>query len=440
MATTGCGQALAGATTMSHKVLLSPVTHRFSNGLTLSVSEDHSLPMVAVSILVHAGVASESQQSSGFAHLFEHLLSTGPTAHIDREHHATLFDVIGGYQDARTDYDYTMYNAIGLSSELNSMLWIESDRMGYFAEAFTQETLDGQRRVVTNERRQRVDNIPSARAQAALLRLLFPPPHPYGALVFGTDESLAGATVEDVKQFYRDYYTPGNLTISIVGDVRPADAILAVDRFFGTLPARPTTAREAPHMALPLVSRVQSSISGGDQTEIMVAFAGPPAFKDGDVDMDILAVLLGQGDGSWLYSRLVRERKVATEVMCAYRPRELGSLFLCDIKAAPGIDASTLQDEFDQLIAELRTAGPAPAMVERAFTVWESSFFRSLENLLERANTLNRYALYAGTPAYLEDDVKRHRSVTTASAKRAAMAWLDLSHSATVVLQPAAAP
>jgi zinc protease len=428
----GCGiPSSATKGSREHRMHLQVKSYSLRNGMTLTVSEDHSLPFVAVSVIVEAGVVSESPKSSGFAHLFEHLLSTGPTVHIDSEHHATIVDAIGGYQEARTDYDYTVYYAMSLSSHLEALLWLESDRMGFFAEALTQETLDNQRRVVINERKQRVENVPAARAQEKLFRTLFPPPHPYGGMPFGSTESLGNATIADVKDFYLQHYQPANIKLCITGDVTPDEALRAAKKYFETLPdrGRPSKVSAQDGAAPTTVGKGKATELAPRGTlgraEIQIALAGPPIFGQYHSEMDLWAIVLGDGEGSWLHSRLVQQRRTASSVSCAYRPRQLASVFFCDVKAADGVDIATLESELRTSFQAVLQDGPTPAMVDRAYRVWEASFYRGIESLMDRANALNRYAMYGDPARGLDNDVIAHASVTRSSMMAAARAWLN---------------
>src|SRR5918992_2268545 len=243
--------ALAGALVPVQAAVRPPKlqyqTMTLPNGLRVILSEDHSTPIVHVSVWYHVGSKNERRGRTGFAHLFEHMLFQG-SEHVPTHDHFRLIQQVGGVANGSTWFDRTNYYVTVPAHQLDLALWLESDRMGFFLPALTQENLDTQRDVVMNERRQRVENQPYGLAGERLHELLYPQGHPYHWPVIGYMEDIAAATLEDVRTFFRTYYTPNNSVLTLVGDFQPEDALERIAAWFGEIPAGPPV----PPVAAPL--------------------------------------------------------------------------------------------------------------------------------------------------------------------------------------------
>src|SRR5438045_1456058 len=215
--------------------------YQLPNGLTVMLSEDHRAPVVAVDTWYHVGAVNERKGRSGFAHLFEHLMFQG-SKHLngdERTVFATLERNGATNLNGTTEWDRTNYFETMPADRLELSLWLESDRMGFLLDTVDQKKLDTQRDVVRNERRQSIENVPYGRAEERLVQLLYPQPNPYYGYVIGSHEDLQAASLEDVKNFFRTYYAPGNASLTIAGDFDKAQARKWVEQYFGPLPAGP---------------------------------------------------------------------------------------------------------------------------------------------------------------------------------------------------------
>ena len=216
-------------------------TFRLANGLFVTVSEDHTAPIVAVNLWYHVGSANERAGRTGFAHLFEHMLFQG-SAHVEANEHFELIARAGGTLNGSTWLDRTNYFETVPSNQLALALWLEADRMGQLLPAMTQQKLDTQRDVVKNERRWSVDNQPYGTWWEKLPALAFPPDHPFHHSLIGSMEDLSAASLDDVAAFFSTYYTPDNAVLSIAGDVDFAEARRLVEYYFGPIPRGRSTA------------------------------------------------------------------------------------------------------------------------------------------------------------------------------------------------------
>src|SRR3954452_8984789 len=209
-------------------------TFRLSNGLRVTLSPDHAAPIVAVNVWYHVGSANKREGRTGFAHLFEHMLFQG-SADVAANEHFELVQRAGGTLNGSTWLDRTNYFETVPSNQLELALWLEANRMGYLLPAMTQEKLDTQRDVVKNERRWSVDNQPYGTWWERVPALAFPEGHPFHHSLIGSMDDLDDASLEDIEQFFRTYYTPDNAVLSITGDFDPAEARALVIKYFGSI-------------------------------------------------------------------------------------------------------------------------------------------------------------------------------------------------------------
>jgi zinc protease len=225
------------------------------NGLHVILHEDHSVPLVSVNVWYHVGSAREKPKRTGFAHLFEHLMFEG-SKHVKEGEFDTLLEAAGGTNNGSTDTDRTNYWIDVPSNALDLALFLESDRMGYLLDAMSPERVNGQRDVVKNERRESYENAPYGMASIVLNEMLYPPEHPYHWPTIGYMEDLTAASYEDVVEFFKQYYGPNNASLVIGGDIEPARARAAVEKWFGAIkPGGPVTSIAAPPASLTEVKK-----------------------------------------------------------------------------------------------------------------------------------------------------------------------------------------
>ncbi|HMA25383.1 MAG TPA: pitrilysin family protein, partial [Gemmatimonadaceae bacterium] len=285
-----------------------------ANGLTVLVSEDHSAPIVAVAVWYHVGSKDEKVGRTGFAHLFEHMMFTG-SQHVPPGEHPKILESVGAEMNGTTNEDRTLYFDVVPAGELETALWLESDRMGFLVPAMTQERLDAQRGIVQNERRQGVDNQPFGIANESVRAALFPPSNPYSWDVIGSMKDLSAASLEDVKDFFRHYYAPNNATLAIVGDVSPAQAKALAAKYFAELPRGP--AIERPTIAavtLPREKRLVLEDTRARTAQIRFSWPTVGADNPDRFALSALGSVLTLDRTSRLTKALVYDRQLATNV------------------------------------------------------------------------------------------------------------------------------
>ena len=409
------------------------------NGLDVILSEDKRLPMVAVNVWYHVGPANEEPGRTGFAHLFEHMMFQG-SKHVPPDTHFRFLEAAGASGiNGTTDFDRTNYFETLPSNQLELALWLESDRMGYLLDKLDLPQLANQQDVVRNERRQSVENRPYGLAEEAVEQTVFPAGHPYYASVIGSHQDIQAAKLDDVKQFFKQYYAPNNASLAIVGDFDRARVKTLVAKYFGAL-KRGTQVPPIKAVTPPLTQERRLVVT--DRVElprVYLTWITAPIFKPGDADADIAATILGGGKSSRLYKRLVYEKQIAQNVSAQQYSLILGSLFQIEVTARPGHTAEELEKAVDEELDKLRTAPPEMAEVERARNTIETRVIEGLETLGGFggvADRLNSYNHYLGTPDYLRRDIERYRAVTPETMRAFANAQLKNSARAVVHAVP----
>ncbi|MFO0760850.1 MAG: pitrilysin family protein [Byssovorax sp.] len=394
------------------------------NGLTVILHEDHSLPLVAVNIMVTVGSRFEEPKRTGFAHLFEHLMFMGtkraPTKMFD-----AWMEAEGGWNNATTSEDRTDYFEVGPSHSLPLLLWLEGDRFSALGKEMTLEKLDAQREVVRNERRQTSENEPYGKVELRLPELMYPEGHPYHHPVIGSHEDLQAATVDDVKAFFSRYYVPNNASLVIAGDFQPDKVRDLVETTFGWLPR--SDVPKAPAGQMPkLTSVVRETIADNvELPKVVMAWHTPARFAPGDAELDLLSTILKEGKSSRLYKALVYDRPLAQEVDASQSSQDLSSVFTVEAIAQPGVSLDKLEAAMDEEIDKLRKEPVSAEELKRAKNQFETAFVSKIQAIGERAMVLNRYQTHVGDPGYIEKDLQRYRSATAESISAMVKTMLD---------------
>ncbi|HEX7546113.1 MAG TPA: pitrilysin family protein [Gemmatimonadaceae bacterium] len=413
-------------------------TYRLPNGLFVTLSEDHSAPIVAVNLWYHVGSANEREGRTGFAHLFEHMLFQG-SEHVGANEHFELIQRAGGTLNGSTWLDRTNYFETVPSNQLAVALWLEADRMGALLPAMTQAKLDTQRDVVKNERRWSVDNQPYGTWWERLPALAFPASHPFHHSLIGSFEDLTAASLEDIEQFFRTFYTPGNAVLTIAGDFTAEEARELVKRYFGDIPRGASKPPLSP-MTVP-------AKFGGWRREVVeddvmlprlfLAFRSPPFGADGYYAASICSAVLGMRRGSRLHRTLVREQEIASEASAFTFDLSKGSdLLIADVTARPGVGVELLENAVAAQVDRLRSGGVTTSEVERAVALIETDFISALQSAGDRADNLSRFATYFGDPALVNAQTDRYRAVSAGEVSAFAREALSEDNRVSLVYVP----
>ncbi|MGV3707822.1 MAG: M16 family metallopeptidase [Gemmatimonas sp.] len=384
------------------------------NGLTVVLSRDHTAPIVAVNLWYHVGSANEKLDRTGFAHLFEHMLFQG-SANVEANEHFELVQRAGGTLNGSTWLERTNYFETMPSHQLAMALWLESDRMGRMIPALTQQKLDTQRDVVKNERRWSIDNQPYGTCWEKLQELVFPPEHPFHHSLIGSMEHLSAASLEDVADFFRTYYTPDNAVLTIAGDFDRTEAMRLVEEYFGWIP-RGTGRPALPDMTLPATFGTSPREVVYDAVALPRLFvcARTPVFgTDGYYAASLTSAILGLRTGSRLERNLVRGQRIAAQAAAFTFDLAKGSdLFIIDAMALPGVTPEQLEAAVMAELDALHQNGVTEAEVARALALVETGFVMGLQSAAERADQLSRFTTYFGDPDLANHQVARYQAVT----------------------------
>ncbi|HEY7921705.1 MAG TPA: pitrilysin family protein [Vicinamibacteria bacterium] len=399
---------------------------RLPNGLTVIVHEDHSAPVATVNCWYHVGSGRETPGRTGFAHLFEHLMFEGsknvPEGAFDR-----WLEAVGGDNNGSTQEDRTNYYEDVPANAVEMPLFLESDRMGFLLDNMTPTTIDGQRDVVKNERRQGVENQPYGKVEDVLPPELFPKDHPYSWPVIGSMADLSAASHQDVMDFFRKWYGPANASLVIAGDVDTAEVKAAAEKWFKDVPKSEPTEPIAPR---PVVLREEKRIVLEDRVQLprlYLAWVTPPAFAPGDAALDAVAGVLAGGKNSRLYKRLVYELQVAQDVSAGQGSQGLASTFAVVVTARSGHALEEIRRLVDEEIAKLQAAPPSERELQRFQNRTEAGFFDRLERVGGfggKADQLNLYYFRTGDPDYFEEDLARYRALAPSDVQAAAFEFL----------------
>ncbi|HEX5742083.1 MAG TPA: pitrilysin family protein [Pilimelia sp.] len=415
------------------------------NGLRVVVSADHRAPVVGVNLWYDVGSRHEPPGQTGFAHLFEHLMFEG-SAHVAKTEHMRAVQGAGGTLNATTNPDRTNYFESVPAEHLALMLWLEADRMGGLVPALTQETLDNQREVVKNERRQRYEDVPYGDYWLRLLPMMYPPGHPYHHATIGAMADLDAAALPTFQDFHRTYYVPDNAVLSVVGDTTAEEVVALAQRYFGGIPRGGPVppapdGRDLPPPRAAVRADVRADVPAPRvYLAVHTAPFGTPPY---DV-ATILAGVLGDGRGSRLYRRLAEERRVAQPdfvdaygVDLAHAPAPL----IMSVTAREGVTADALEQALVETLDEVAARGVTDEEVGRAQALATRAWWRQMETVAGRADVLSRYATQFGDPrlagtrlparlAVTADEVSALAAEVLAPARRVTLRYLPAEENA----------
>jgi zinc protease len=376
------------------------------------------------------GSKNEEEGKTGFAHLFEHMMFEGSRnvkgSFVSFMERAGANISQGGI-NGTTNFDRTNYFETVPAGSLPLVLWAESDRMGYLLDAVNQENFDNQREVVKNERRQSMDNVPYGTAVEVIFQNLFPKGHPYSWHIIGSMRDLENASLEDVHQFFRTYYTPNNCVLTIAGEFQQAEAKKLIEEYFGPLPPGPPLKRRRKwEISLPTEPRI-AVYDRVPQDRLYLSWPAVAYFEDDDAALDLLTTLLADGKNSRLYRRLVYDDQVASDVNAFNYSLEIAGLVGVVATARPGIELSRIERAIDQEIARIAKDGPTPEELERLLAGQEFDFISGLERIGGfggKADRLAMYQTFLGSPDRFLQDYERYQRIKAKDLKAVAKKYL----------------
>lgn len=397
--------------------------YKLDNGLEVILYQDNSLPSVAVNIWYRVGSANEVPNKTGFAHLFEHMMFQG-SENIPKEGHFRYIQEAGGNLNGSTSIDRTNYYETLPSNYLELALWLEADRMGFMLPGLTQEKLDNQKDVVMNERRQRYENQPYGLSWEILFSNLFSEGHPYSWPTIGWMKDIEKFELDDVRNFFKAYYTPNNATLIIGGNFDINTAKELVEKYFGDIPSGNSIAEIIAEQQELNESKKIVHKDNVQLPRIYLAWHTDKAFSPDDAALDILAEILSSGKSSRLFKTLVFDKQIAQDVSSFQYSAKYAGSFIIASTAKPGILLEKIKEEVFEQINQLILHGVTNEELTRAKNGIISSYVFSLQKLETIVDHMNHYNFYLGEPNSFAADLARYENVNAESVVNAAKKYL----------------
>ena len=392
------------------------------NGLTLIVHEDTKTPTVTLHMIYHVGSKNEPKGRSGFAHLFEHLMFNG-SEHFNDDFFKATQQFGATNQNGSTNTDRTNYYQTVPKEALDSILWLESDRMGYLLGAVDLARLDEQRGVVQNEKRQG-ENQPYGQVFNRIVAATYPEEHPYGHTVIGSMEDLEAASLADVQEWFKNWYGPSNTILVLAGDIKPEGAKARVEKFFGEIPPGPPQAQAKSWVPALAENQREVLYDRVAQPRIYVTWNVPELnHPDGEM-LDHIASALGGDRNARLAKRLVYDEQVATSVNVGNPQSEIAGQFRIVVTAKPDADLAKIEAAINEEVARIVATGPTQAEIDKNIVQSVSGMISGLESTSDKAAQLAQWQMISGEPDGWKASLERLEGATPAAARAAAARWL----------------
>ncbi len=415
--------------------------YALANGLQVILHIDKKIPAVNVNLWYHVGSKNEKPGRTGFAHLFEHMMFQG-SKNVKGEY-LSLAEQAGanlrtGGVNGTTSNDRTNYFETVPTPSLEYAIWLESDRMGFLLDAMTQEKLNNQKDVVKNEKRQGENQL-YAKAYDLIYSNVFPQGHPYSWTVIGSMDDLSAASLDDVKEFFKTYYTPNNCTVTLSGDFDPTEAKKLIQKYFGPLPAGPALTHQKSDVPLLSQDKKIFATDRVPQARLYLCYPVPAQFDKEEAPLDYAAFILGSGKNSRLYKKLVRELELASTVSVNNSCLEIAGIFQFEITARPGKSLEEIKKIVDEEIKNFVATGPTADELQREKAKQEFQFLSQLERIGGfggKADRLGMYNTYLGNPDYFQNDYDRYQRITSQEVVASFKQWVANAHRVELQLLP----
>ena len=392
--------------------------YTLDNGLDVVLHHDNSDPIVSVAIMYHVGSNREKPGRTGFAHLFEHVLFQ-ESENVPQDQFFKKIQDAGGTLNGGTWKDGTVYYEIVPKNALEMVMWMESDRMGFLINTVTEAAFVNQQEVVQNEKRQRVDNNPYGHTSYVIDKNIYPEGHPYNWQVIGELVDLQNATVEDVKEFYKNFYGPNNATLVIAGDFDNDETKALVEKYFGELKRGPEVAALATQRTtLETTRRIYHEDNFARAAQLNMVWPTVEQFSDDAYALDFLAEILSDGKKAPMYKVLIKDKNFTSGVNAWNGANEIAGVFRILITANDGVPLDSVEQGVFDSFALFEANGVTDNDVERIKARLETQFYNGISSVLNKSFQLSQYNVFAGDPAYIEQDIANTLAVTKEDVMR----------------------
>jgi len=385
---------------------------QLENGLTVILHQDKSDPIVAMATIVHVGSNREKPGKTGFAHFFEHM-SFNDSENVPKGANRKMIPELGGTRNGGTWSDGTIYYEVVPKDAFDKLLWIDSDRLGFMINTVDQGTLEREKQVVKNEKRQRVDNRAYGHSGHVIKKALYPEGHPYNWTVIGDLKDLQAATLDDVREFYQQYYLPANATLVIAGDIDIAETRNKVEYWFGEIKGGVGSPDMTPQpVILDKDIRLFHLDNFAQLPELRITYPGVEQFHPDSYALNVLAKILSEGKNAALYQVVVEEQKLAPAATAFNNSEEIAGTFTLRVRANAGTRLDVVKQAVDAALVRFEEDGFSDNQLIKIKAEMETDFYYSIESVLDKALQMGIYNEYAGSVDFISKDIKNITAVS----------------------------
>ncbi|EDM44539.1 peptidase, M16 family protein [unidentified eubacterium SCB49] len=398
------------------------------NGLDVILHVDKSDPIVAVATVMHVGSNREVPGKTGFAHFFEHM-AFNDSENVPVGANRKMIPEWGGSRNGGTWSDGTIYYEVVPKDAFEKILWIDSDRFGYMINTVTTAALEREKQVVKNEKRQRVDNAPYGYTDEIIRKNLYPEGHPYSWTVIGALPDLQAATLDDVKEFYHQYYGAANGSLVIAGDIDIEETKKQVQKWFGEIPSGPEV---APLKPMPVTLEKSKSLSFEDNfaklPELRMVFPTVENYNKDSYALQVLGQLLSGSKKAALYKTIVEEKKLAPNAGSYQNSNELAGEFIIRVRANEGVDLDEVKEAIETGLLNFETNGFTDNELERIKAELETRSYSGIATVLNKAFQLVNDNEFAGDPEQTIKDTEIIKNMTREEVMRVYNTYIKDQH------------
>ncbi|WP_299441168.1 pitrilysin family protein [uncultured Aquimarina sp.] len=386
--------------------------YELENGLQVVLHQDKSDPIVSVAIQYGVGSNREKTGRTGFAHLFEHMLFQ-ESENVPQDQFFKIIQDVGGTLNGGTWQDGTIYYEVVPKNAMETVMWLESDRMGFLINTVTEGAFKNQQEVVQNEKRQRVDNNPYGHTSWVIDKNIFPEGHPYNWQVIGELVDLQNATVEDVKEFYDKYYGPNNATLVLAGDFETADAKAMIEKYFGEIKKRQTVEKlKVQNVTLAETKRFMHEDNFATTAQLNMVWPTVEQYTKDAYALDFLGELLAEGKKAPLYKVLVKDKELTSDTNAWNRSMEIAGKFRVNVTANEGKSLADIEAGVFEAFKKFEEEGITDTDIERIKAGLETQFYNGISSVLGKSFQLAQYNVFAGDPGFITEDIENIKAVT----------------------------